>query len=95
MTLKIFIDRIVLDSGSFSPSPRRRLQAEIETELTNLLTINGIPNSLQLGGSIPNLSISLRNLPSTMYSAQLGQIIALSIYNEMPHWLPSNYSLKS
>lgn len=86
MTLKIFIDRIVLESGSFSPSQRCRLQAEIETELTNLLTMNGIPHNLRSGGAIPNLLISLKHPSPVTYSTQLGKIIALSIYNEMPIW---------
>lgn len=83
VAIKILIDRIIFEHGSLSPSQRRHLQAEIEHELTHLLTINGIPDSLRFGAAISNLSITLNSLSSPTYSARLGQNIALSIYHEL------------
>jgi hypothetical protein len=81
--MKILIDRIVLDSGNLSPSQRRRLQTDIETELTYLLTANGIPDRLKYGKTVSNLSVHVDDVPSDMHSAKLGQSIAHSIYSEL------------
>lgn len=83
MNIKIFINHIVLESGNFSPSQRRRLQAAIETELTNLLATNGVPHSLGFRGTICDLSISLSNISSTTHPTKLGQNVALAIYSKL------------
>ncbi len=83
MNIRLLINRIILEDGDLSPSQRRRLQEEIETELTHLLTIHGIPNCLRFGGTVSDLSVNLNNISSTTHHTQLGQNIAHSIYSEL------------
>lgn len=83
MNIKILIDRIVLNVDNLSPSQRRCLQTDIETELTNLINVNGIPYGLRSGGAVSDLSVNLVHIPSHMHSAKLGHNIAYSIYSEL------------
>jgi hypothetical protein len=83
MNIKILIDRIVLNVDNLSSSQRRCLQTNIETELTNLINVNGIPYGLRTGGAVSDLSVNLGHIPSHMHSAKLGYNIAYSIYRKM------------
>jgi len=87
MNMKILIDRIVLDGENLSPSQRRCLQTDIETELAHLLTANGIPERLKYGGTVSNLSVHVDDVPSGMHSVKLGQNIAHSIYSELNRYI--------
>jgi hypothetical protein len=83
MSIKILIDRIVLEVGHLSAGQRRRLQAEIEAELTYLLTTHGMPYCLRYEKTVSNLSVYVDNGLSDMNSAKLGKNIAHSIYREL------------
>ncbi|MBD2080934.1 hypothetical protein [Leptolyngbya sp. FACHB-17] len=82
MKLQLLIDRIILEGKSLPPSQRRRLYADIEAELTALLTMNGIPNRLQSAGTLANLSIELDGI-SELPGTRIGQAIAHAIYREL------------
>jgi hypothetical protein len=83
MTIKVFIDLVILESNNFSTSQRRHLQTEIQSELVNLLTVNGIPRGLKFGGTIQNLSTQLNCILANTHPSKLGKDIASSIYMEL------------
>jgi hypothetical protein len=83
MNIKILIDRIILEQGNFSPRQLRLMQANIETELAHLLTVNGIPPKLQLGGKVTDLSVNLHHFSVATHPTKLGQDIAQAIYREL------------
>ncbi len=79
MNLNLQIDRLILEDIDLSLRQRRQLQAAIETELSRLLSENGIPPHLQNGGTIPKLPINLSPSPAAQ-PTQMGQQIAQTIY---------------
>lgn len=82
MNINLQIDRIILEGVDLSLRQRRQLQAAIETELSRLMTVNGIPGNLQNGGKIPKLLASL-NITNNSQPTLMGEQIAQSIYTGM------------
>ncbi|MEA5513590.1 hypothetical protein [Nodularia sp. UHCC 0506] len=82
MNINLQIDRIILEGVDLSLRQRRQLQAAIETELSRLMTVNGVPQSLQNGGNIPKLPASL-NITNNFQPTLMGAQIAQSIYTGM------------
>ncbi|MDJ0681401.1 MAG: hypothetical protein AB4372_32800 [Xenococcus sp. (in: cyanobacteria)] len=82
MNINLYIDRLILEGIELSPSQRTLLQATIESELSRLLTVNGIPENLEGGGNILRLPTSI-NVKKNMNPRQMGQEIAQSIYRDM------------
>ena len=82
MNINLQIDRLILEEIDLSPSQRALLQTTVESELSRLLTTNGIPQHLAEGGNIPKLSTKI-DLKNNMNPRQMGQGIAKSIYRDM------------
>jgi hypothetical protein len=80
MTIKLHIDRLILDGIAIPHSQRPLLQAAVEAELSRLITAEGLSSQLMNDGAIPQVSAS--NLPLNPNSSptQLGQQIAQSVY---------------
>ncbi|MDJ0900750.1 MAG: hypothetical protein QNJ55_18255 [Xenococcus sp. MO_188.B8] len=76
------IDEIILEGVSLSRSQRNRLQEALEAELSNLVSVNGLPPQFQQGGTITKLPV-IPNLTKEMNPTQMGQEIARSIYGEL------------
>ena len=84
MNVKLHIERLVLDGVNIAPEQRHLLQASVETELTRLLTAEGLSPSLAKGIALPRVSadgIQLTNETPT----QIGQQIAQSVYGGIGH----------
>ncbi|WP_413173208.1 hypothetical protein [Anabaena azotica] len=79
MNINLQIDRLILEGVDLSPRQRRQLQAAVETELSRLMTVNGVPARLQNGGNIPKLPASL-NITNNSQPSLMGEQIAQSIY---------------
>ncbi len=82
MNIKLEIDYLILENINLSPRERRQLQAVIETQLSHLLTINGVPAKIQLEKMIPKLNIDL-NLTTANNTLQMGQQLAQAIYERI------------
>ena len=84
MNINLHIERLVLDGVNIAPNQRQLLQASIETELTRLLTENGLSSQLTQGTALPKLSGNALHITDNSPS-QLGQQIAQSIYGGIAH----------
>ena len=73
------IDEIILEGVSLSRSQRNRLQEALEAELSNLVSVNGLPPQFQQGGTIAKLPVTPK-ITKGMNPTQMGQEIARSIY---------------
>ncbi len=82
MNINLQINRLILEGIDLSPSQRALLQATVESELSRLLSVNGIPRHLEGGGNIPKLPTSI-NVKNNINPRQMGQGIAQSIYREL------------
>ena len=82
MHLNLNIERIILEGVDLPRSQRSRLQAAVSTELSRLLTENGLPTSLQKGGAVSSLPATV-SAPKGMSPEQMGTEIAQSIYRGM------------
>lgn len=76
------IDEIILEGVSLSRRQKIHLQAALETELSNLVSINGLPRQIQQGRTIPKLPVT-PDITKEMNPTQMGQEIARSIYGEL------------
>jgi hypothetical protein len=79
LNINIQIERLILEGVSLPRSQRSLLQAAVEAELSRLFSVNGLPPSLQNGGTIPKLPANI-NVTKTIDPTQMGQQIAQSIY---------------
>ncbi|MFH7026535.1 MAG: hypothetical protein ACHBN1_14275 [Heteroscytonema crispum UTEX LB 1556] len=82
MNINLQIEKLILEGIELSPRQRRQLQAAVEVELSRLCTENGLPSSLQNGGTIPKLPANL-NITNNSNPSQMGEQIAQSIYGEI------------
>ena len=82
MHLNLNIERIILEGVDLPRSQRSRLQTAVSTELSRLLTENGLPTSWQRGGSIPSIPATV-SATKGMSPEQMGTEIAQSIYGRM------------
>jgi hypothetical protein len=78
MNINLQIEKLILEGIELSPQ-RRQLQAAVETELSRLCTENGLPPSLQNGGTIPKMPANL-NITNNSNPSLMGEQIAQSIY---------------
>ncbi len=79
MNINLQIEQILLEDFNLSSWERLQLQANVESELSQLLTTNGLPAHLQNGGTIPTLPVAIHS-SGTQNPAQMGAQIAQSIY---------------
>lgn len=82
MNINLHIDRLILEDIDLSPSERLRLQAAIEAELSNLLTVHGFPPHWQNSNWVPKLSIRYNKI-EIKHPVQLAQQISQSIYEQI------------
>jgi hypothetical protein len=83
MNINLKIDRLILEGINISPSQRHLLEIAVANELSNLLTINGVPAHLQSGVSLPNLPLGKLEVTNITDTAVMGQQIAQQIYSRL------------
>ena len=84
MNINLHIDRLILDNVNIAPHQQHLLQASIETELTRLLTENGLSSQFTQGTALPKVAGNPLHITDNNPS-QLGQQIAQSIYGGIGH----------
>jgi hypothetical protein len=81
MTVRVYIDRLILDGLPINYSQGPLVQAGVEAELTRLFTENGFAENLQTGGAVPSVRADGIQLTSENSPARLGAQIAGSVYS--------------
>ena len=80
MNVNLHIEELVLDGIDLSPLQRSRLDAAIRSELTRLITAEGISPSLQQGGWRDRLLAGNFQFSPDQSPDVMGQHIAQSVY---------------
>lgn len=78
--LSLRIHRIVLEGFAFGARDRGRLQAALQTELTQLLLAHGLGPTLLGDAAVPSLHAGEVRLDGERDVARLGRAIARSLY---------------
>ncbi len=78
MNIELEIEQLVLEG--FNTKNRHRIGAAIQSELTRLLTEQGIPENLTQGGEVPSLEGGAFKVNSNAKPETIGRQIAQSIY---------------
>ena len=81
MTVRVYIERLILDGLPITHNQGRLVQAAVEAELRRLLTENGVSESLGVGIAVPSVRADGIQLSSENSPAQLGTQIAQSVYS--------------
>ena len=80
MTMNVFIEQLILDGIDVSPSQREVLGTVVTTELTRLLTANGLSPNLQTGAALGHIPTGTIQLTGNNDPTHLGQQIAQAVY---------------
>lgn len=80
MNVNIYIERLVLDGVSISPSQRPLVKAAVEAELGRLLADGGLAPNLLAGGAVPCVPSGTIEITPKSNPSQLGQQIAQAVY---------------
>ncbi len=81
MDINLNIDQLVLEGITLSPRERRQLQASVETELSRLITENGLASYLHSNNTnVSSLSTGAIQVAANPNPAQLGTQIAHAVY---------------
>jgi hypothetical protein len=82
MNIDLHIERLVLDGLPVTRSKGPLLQTAVETELARLLTIEGLPPNLAVGGAFPLIKAGNIQLANSNPN-QLGQQIARAVHGSI------------
>jgi hypothetical protein len=80
MSVRLHIDRLVLDGVSVAAGGRPQLQAAIESELARLIAAGGLSPELANGIAVPAVRAPQMTLAPNAKPAQLGTAIAGAVY---------------
>jgi hypothetical protein len=80
MNVKLHIERLVVEGIEIEPGQRGLLQAAVETELVNLITLGGVAHEIATGGTIPRVAGHSIQLQSEHGPAEVGRNIAGAVY---------------
>jgi hypothetical protein len=80
MSVRLHIDRVVLDGVTVRAADHARLAAAIEGELTRLIASGGLAPELANGLAVPNVRAPQMTLAPNAKPAQLGASIASAVY---------------
>lgn len=80
MSVRLHIERLVLEGIELGAGERPLLQAAMEAELGRLLTEGGIGTGLSGGGAVPSVRASGFEMGAEHDPGRLGRQIAGSVY---------------
>ena len=80
-TIRLYIDRLILDGLPIDRVDAPQLQMAVEAELRRLLSIHGLATDLQSGGALPSVRTNGIQLETGNHPAGIGTQIAQSIYS--------------
>jgi hypothetical protein len=82
MNLQIQIEQLIVEEMNLTSGARSRLQTAVETELSRLIRVEGLPIALQGGGFISKLPITV-NSTESISPEILGTSIARFVYAQL------------
>ena len=85
MKINLHIDCLVLDGVNLKPGQQHLVQANLETELSYLLTEQGVASGFVQNLAVPRVTTDGIQLSGDSNPAQLGQQIAQSVYRCIGH----------
>jgi hypothetical protein len=80
VNIKLHIERLILEDMPLTGAQGSHVKAAVETELTRLLTTDGLSHELQTGGAVPRLPTRSMRLTHNLTPARVGKQIAQSVY---------------
>jgi hypothetical protein len=80
MSIKLHIERLVLDGIALAPAQRPLLQAAVEAELARLLAEGGMHAGIGSGIHVPSLRAAPIQMDDAGEPAALGAQIARAVY---------------
>jgi hypothetical protein len=80
MTLRIHVDRLVLEGFDYSPRDAVQLESALRAELAHRLSLGGVSDELRGGGSVDAVRPANVWLPEKPTAAQSGRAIARAIH---------------
>jgi hypothetical protein len=80
VNIELYIERLILDGLPIERRQRADVEAAVETELTRLLTENGLGAEWLTVGAIPVLRAEAIQLTNKVGATQLGGQIAQAVY---------------
>ena len=80
MSIKLYIDRLVLDGINVEPAQRPVLQEALEAELGRLLAEGGIEGNFAGGEAVPSVRANGFEMSAEGSPVQLGRQIAQAVY---------------
>jgi hypothetical protein len=80
MSVRVHIDRLVLDGFDLNGASGSRVGAAVQNELTRLLVERGVSETLRAGGAMPSVPAGKFSPARGATPAQLGRQIAQSVH---------------
>lgn len=80
MNINLHIDRLILDGLDVDHAERPLLQAAVQTELSRLLTAEGLTNEITNAGAIPRVAGKEIEVQQQHGPQDTGRRIAASVY---------------
>jgi hypothetical protein len=80
MSIRIHIERLILDGLPVQPRDGALFQAAVEAELSRLVTLSGIPSDFQTGGNQARIDAPALQLMSSPDAKVLGAQVGEGIY---------------
>lgn len=80
MTIRLHIERLVLDGIPVAAGQQHLLQAAVQAELARLLAAGGLAPALAAGGAVPRIAAPALNLPAGAGGVDTGSRIAASVH---------------
>jgi len=82
VTVRVHIERLVLDGLPVTAAQGPLVQAAVEAELTRLIETEGVSRGLRLGGSVPRMEAPFVRASSGDLR-ETGRAIARSVYRSI------------
>jgi len=80
MSVRLHIDRLVLDGIALGPGDRAHFVAAVESELTRLVADGGISPALANGIALPSVAAPSVTFAPKAKPAEMGAAVAGSVY---------------
>ena len=84
MNLHLHIDELALNG--FAPGDRARIADALQSELTRLITENGVPQALANGGAFDRMNAGAFHMATSARPEATGARIAQAVYGRLGTW---------
>jgi hypothetical protein len=83
MTIRVHIERLVLDGVQVGPGQGAQVKAAVASELQRLLAANGLTPGISSWGAVPAVTAESIQLSEDNHPRDVGHRIAQSVYGEL------------